>query len=685
MSEVKSISAKLNRLVYLGWAMLLVVSIVAVWVTRVQSSQFRYLSSTITPAVEFNGEIFRNMTTAQTELRLYETSHDPELLTSYRAVQAHVIAVQVELRDKLMGLTKHGAADAVLHTDLLLRQEASVQQWWSYALSAGQTLAQGINVDISQSVTLFDDFRVVNSELDEHLKTELFQAQGASQKASRTGLTVIIVVAFAALIAALTMGRRLARTISLPIIDLRDAMSRHHDGELDARARENQGSEETRSLAHEFNAFMDHESELRQTQACALSMLNLTIKIENSIRGISDTQKSLEIMCAGLGEGLGVDRVMANTMYAGHDALLRAQWHLPGLPPVRDLPEELVPHIFALGKELWQSSGHLVSNDRLTPEAQTERAKIFYRHTNARAVVIVPIGIGDEAIGMIYVMTVHQPRQWADSEIDAVQRVAAFLARVVVEDTHRIQQREYVERLEQLEHQRTNFLATVSHELRTPLTSISGYLELLRDGYSGELTADQERMVAVMERNTMRLGALIEELLTRNSSQHVKLEIDIVGVSLCEMISNIGKQMSSFAQSYGIKLEVEAGPQVALVRGDAEQLRNAFVNIVSNAIKFSRRGSAVELTWSLDENTRLVRFTCRDSGIGIPFADQSRLFTRFFRASNTTDQAIPGIGLGLTFVKQIVEDHGGEVHVTSVEGKGTTVVIDLPWFTPVST
>jgi signal transduction histidine kinase len=82
-----------------------------------------------------------------------------------------------------------------------------------------------------------------------------------------------------------------------------------------------------------------------------------------------------------------------------------------------------------------------------------------------------------------------------------------------------------------------------------------------------------------------------------------------------------------------------------------------------------------------DKRTRRIKFTCQDRGIGIPADDQKQLFNRFYRASNATHQLIPGTGLGLSIVKKIVHDHGGEVRLTSVEGEGTTVVIDLPMTT----
>ena len=112
--------------------------------------------------------------------------------------------------------------------------------------------------------------------------------------------------------------------------------------------------------------------------------------------------------------------------------------------------------------------------------------------------------------------------------------------------------------------------------------------------------------------------------------------------------------------------------------GDRRQLLSAVVNIVSNAIKFSRPGGLVTLRCAIDENTRRVRVTCQDRGIGVPSDDQGQLFTRFFRASNATRQVISGTGLGLSIVKQIIEDHGGEVRLISVEGEGTTAIIDLP-------
>ena len=136
------------------------------------------------------------------------------------------------------------------------------------------------------------------------------------------------------------------------------------------------------------------------------------------------------------------------------------------------------------------------------------------------------------------------------------------------------------------------------------------------------------------------------------------------------------------AKGSAIELEIEAGPP-AFVLGDQASLDRAVVNILSNAIKFSLPGGVVTLKCTLDQGASKVLITCQDRGVGIPAHDQPGLFTRFFRASNAGDRAIPGTGLGLSIAKEIVESHhGGELRLTSVEDEGTTVVLDLPLHAP---
>jgi two-component system phosphate regulon sensor histidine kinase PhoR len=405
----------------------------------------------------------------------------------------------------------------------------------------------------------------------------------------------------------------------------------------------------------------------------------ITLEIARAIRAASDTQQALDVMSVALGEGLGVDRVIANTVGVDHQVQLGAQWHRPNLRPLRDLT--LLPELGGLSEESWLSAGFQARDDFL--EAGTSPQELdctFHPKIDARAVIMVPIGLDDRVIGMIFVFMVREPRAWTTAEVNVVQAVAGFVARAIVEVEQQANQREYVDRLERLDRQKSDFLATVSHELRTPLTSISGYVELLQGQETGQLTAQQHRMLEVISRNTFRLRSLIEDVLVLSRIESGVSKADYVELSIRGLITRVGEELSALAQGGAIELEIDAGPQAASVLGDSASLERAVVNVASNAIKFSRPGGVVTIKGTLDQGARRVLVTCHDNGIGIPAQDLADLFTEFFRASNATDQAIPGAGLGLSIAKQIVEAHRGELRLTSVEEEGTTVVLDLPMY-----
>ncbi|MEK7295231.1 MAG: ATP-binding protein [Actinomycetota bacterium] len=677
--RVPSIATKLRHVTYQGSALLSIVCLVAIGSMRAQSNVINHLVQVIAPAFNTNVEIFKDMTTAQAELLSYQVSHDPNQLARYRVVQSRVKKDLLQLHSDLKRMVGHsGKADDLQLTNMETIQRDAVERWFAYAQSIESAVLQGETTVLARGVDLFAYFQGTNVILNKHLVADRANARIATRKAATKGMIMVIAAAVFTAVGMMFFGLRLARFISRPIDDLRGVMSRQHAGNMDVRAREDDGSLDTRSLAHEFNVLVDRQVAFQRTQANGLRLHELTATIEQDIRLAANTHEALEVICNALAEGLGADRVFAYTHDVNEEPVLTAQWHLPDLPPLGDLADELVDGLGTLADELWQSASFLVSHERPAPEAQLERSKMFYRYTDAQAGIAVPIGIGDQAIGMVFVVMVQAPRDWEEFEIVTVQRVATFVARSIVEDIYRAQQSEHIDRLIRLDRQKGNFVATVSHELRTPLTSIMGYLEVLKDGYAGELTGDQTRMIGVMDRNAVRLLGLINNLLTLTQSESEHIADEVADVSMRELITEVCQELPPVAKSEGIELDIDAGPKAAIVQGERGQLKSVIANIVSNAIKFSRPGGVVTIKCAVDENHHLVRFTCQDRGIGIPVADQEELFTRFFRASNATEKLIPGTGLGLSIVQQIVTAHGGEVQLNSVEGHGTTVTVDLP-------
>jgi len=677
------IAVQLRVLVVLCWVMLLTVSCLAAGSLYLQSENFHQLTQVDDPAVDANNEVRQAMADAETGLTGYRISGDRTLLQPYFGSHDRTLTALATLQAKL-ALGGRTEADMALHNALGVRQRLAVEQWWAYALRTEQTLASGGGVEVFQGRALWARFSSANATLGAHLLTARSQTQLEAQTISKV-VYVSIAAAVASLLAMLLLGGRAARGISRPLTELRDTMIRQREGEPDARAREDQGSEELRFVARDFNELTKQNLALRDTQMRALVTHQITFEIARAIRKASDTREALDIACAALGEGLGVDRVVADTLDPSHAVLLGSQWHRSDLPPPRDLM--LPPELGSLAEELWQSTGFWAQDDLLDAQvASQELSRIFHRETGARSVVMVPIGLNDRVIGTIYVFGVSEPRVWATSEINLIQAVAGFVARAIVEAEHQEHQREYVERIEQLASQKSDFLATMSHELRSPLTSIGGYLELLQEEDAGKLTALQHGMLKVIERSATRLRHMIENVLVVSRIEGPVDKTSYVGVSIRALVGGAVEELSVVAAANSIEVEMDAGPETAIVLGDTASLDRAVVNILANAIKFSHPGGVVTIVGALDEGARRVLISCQDRGVGIPAADQANLFTRFFRASNATSQAIPGSGLGLSIAKQIVEDqHGGKLRLVSIENEGTTVVIDLPLYDPAQT
>ncbi|MDQ1537082.1 MAG: two-component system, OmpR family, phosphate regulon sensor histidine kinase PhoR, partial [Actinomycetota bacterium] len=508
-----TIAASLRKLVFLCWAMLLVVSFTAVGSLAAHSDNIRRLTLIDGPAVDANNQVRQAMVDAQTGLYGYQMSGDRILLQPYLGARSRTMAALVILQDKLaMAAAKGG--DGPRNEALGKGQRQAAELWWANAILTERTLTSGGRASLAQNRALFDRFSAQSSVLGEYLMAEHDQTRVAARALSSRGEMLSIAATFLTLLAMLFLGGRVARAISRPLTELRDTMTRQRGGEPGARAREDQGSVELRSVAADFNLLTEQNMALLEIQASDLRLNTLTFEVARAIRATSDTQGVLEVLCARLGAGLGVERVIANA-YDGEDTpQLLAQWHLPDLPPLADFSEALSAELAALADELFCTTGFRARNDFLETEVPSqERGRALYEETGARAVIMAPIGFGDRVVGIIYVVMVREPRVWTESETTVVQQVAGFVARAIIEAGHQSRQREYVDRVEKLDRQKSNFLATVSHELRTPLTSISGYLEVLQDLDAGPLNSQQNRMLEVISRNTFRLRSLIEDVL----------------------------------------------------------------------------------------------------------------------------------------------------------------------------
>ena len=225
-----------------------------------------------------------------------------------------------------------------------------------------------------------------------------------------------------------------------------------------------------------------------------------------------------------------------------------------------------------------------------------------------------------------------------------------------------------VSELDRLERMKKEFVATVSHELRTPLTSIRGSLRLLSGGALGELPDEARDVVAIAERNTLRLITLINDILDLERLEMGRMEIRFERHDAATIVERSVESVRGLAEQQRVSLDVR--PSGAPVWGDPDRLVQVLVNLLSNAIKFSPEGGNVTVT--CEETSEGAEFRVADKGRGIPASHRELIFQRFQQVESSDARKKGGTGLGLAICKAIVEQHGGTIGVESEPGRGST-------------
>jgi two-component system phosphate regulon sensor histidine kinase PhoR len=228
-------------------------------------------------------------------------------------------------------------------------------------------------------------------------------------------------------------------------------------------------------------------------------------------------------------------------------------------------------------------------------------------------------------------------------------------------------------RVRRLETVRRDFISNVSHELRTPLASLKALTETLRDGALEDPKAAQ-RFLGRIETEVDALAQMAQELLDLTRIESGQVPLDLKAVAPSTLLYSAVDRMREQAERARLGLRVEIPTDVPEVRADALRLEQVLVNLIHNAVKFTRPGGEVVLSAHVDGG--FVCFTVQDTGAGIPEDDLERIFERFYKADRARSGG--GTGLGLSISRHIVEAHGGIIWAKSVEGKGSTFFFSIP-------
>jgi signal transduction histidine kinase len=254
---------------------------------------------------------------------------------------------------------------------------------------------------------------------------------------------------------------------------------------------------------------------------------------------------------------------------------------------------------------------------------------------------------------------------------------------------------EAYDRLKELDRLKSNFLATVSHELRTPLTSIIGYSEMLSEGIAGELQPEQKEFVGTIHEKGEQLLQLIMSLLDLSKLESGTLSMKRRATNLANVLGEVLTTITPNARKKGVSVKLETDPKLVELRADPERLRQVFINLCDNALKFTPKGGSVTMRARMlqgasdgDEEEdgfalmapaqSKIEVRVVDTGIGIPPKERQKVFDAFYQVDSSSTREYGGTGLGLSIVKRIVEAHSGSIGIEENKPQGAVFVVTLP-------
>ncbi|MEN3120790.1 ATP-binding protein [Janibacter sp. LM] len=650
MSPSNTVARVLERLVIVLSVVIVLMSVMSIVSIFTIREEVRETTRTMSPLNDQSGRLRITIAGAQGSYRAYllteESVFRDEYLTARSRFRTDSQVFQRQVDDAHMDARR---------TDAFL---AAADEWFRLA---DEQLATRSEASLARSAPAF---ATVEREHDA-LATEI--ADVRQERRDRYNLFMngaIALMGLASLVAifvTVSQARRALNRLARPLRALQQVVSRQGGGAALERADVSEGADEVIALASAFNALAESNLSMQRERERRLELHRITGSLPTLL---AERDGGWDLACERLGLGLDADGTSVYRLEGEDVAALMGSWNSSGGVFPEGMHRLDIP---GLGRMLADLPILRASSASEIEDTFPAALRMIAEQRSLQSWVLHPMCFQDDAVGVLSVAS-SEPHAWDESEISAMERVAEYAAHTLVEQR-------YVASLEDLDEQKSVFMATTSHELRTPLTSIAGYLELLEDGDYGPLTEPQTRALVVVSRNVQRLRSLIDDLLLLNRLDSGQANTERCVHDVSDSATRVVEELAPVACSAQVELVLERGDGT-LVHADQTQLERAIGNLVSNALKFTPAGGHVRLTTSRAGDE--VRVRVADTGMGIPEEDQARLFTRFYRASNAQAGEVPGTGLGLVIVKTIAESHQGRVELASVVGEGTTVTLVLP-------
>ena len=310
-----------------------------------------------------------------------------------------------------------------------------------------------------------------------------------------------------------------------------------------------------------------------------------------------------------------------------------------------------------------------------------------------RTKIVIPLLHQNQETGILF-LGEHKSLGYSSRDIEMLESIAGELAVSIrnslsmeeINELNKSLQRRIDEatkelrfsnrQLQRLDEAKNEFISMASHQLRTPLTSIKGYLDMMLEGDLGKISPTQRAVLREAFSSSERMVRLINDFLNVSRLQTGKFTIDKQSVDIAQILRDEVSLLKVVADQRSVEMVLKIDKKIPSLAVDSEKIRQVMLNMIDNAIYYSNPHKKVVIT--LKSSGKMIEFSVKDSGIGVPKLEQANLFGKFFRGTNAKKRRPDGTGVGLFLAKKVILSHDGEMIFESEEGKGSTFGFRLP-------
>ena len=310
-----------------------------------------------------------------------------------------------------------------------------------------------------------------------------------------------------------------------------------------------------------------------------------------------------------------------------------------------------------------------------------------------RTKIVIPLLHQNQETGILF-LGEHKSLGYSSRDIEMLESIAGELAVSIrnslsmeeINELNKSLQRRIDEatkelrfsnrQLQRLDEAKNEFISMASHQLRTPLTSIKGYLDMMLEGDLGKISPTQRAVLREAFSSSERMVRLINDFLNVSRLQTGKFTIDKQSVDIAQILRDEVSLLKVVADQRSVEMVLKIDKKIPSLAVDSEKIRQVMLNMIDNAIYYSNPHKKVVIT--LKSSGKMIEFSVKDSGIGVPKSEQANLFGKFFRGTNAKKRRPDGTGVGLFLAKKVILSHDGEMIFESEEGKGSTFGFKLP-------